>query len=143
MWMTYFLLTSGLSYRIFMMMWVLYNECRQSSSWLNLERSSLGMSMSLGLEPAIKGDCKFKWLHHLMRSAFWLGQRYLLQIYSEYIWIILAVWPWKLLDLFITLFFSSVQVNFSIYCIGWLNKSACVKDLDYMAHNNLYNLYKY
>ena len=35
--------------------------------------------MSLGLEPAIKRDCKCKRLPHLVKSAFWLGQKHLLQ----------------------------------------------------------------
>ena len=133
--MTTFLLISGLSYRIFMMIWVLDNECRQHSSWLNLARSSLSMSMSLGLEPAIKKDCKFKWLHHLMKSVFWLGQRHLLpNVFRIHLNHSSCVTLNKLLDLSVALFSSSVEeINYNIYFIGLINKLAHRQYLDYLV----------
>lgn len=123
-WMSTFLLNSGLRYKIFMMIWVLYNDCRQHSSWLNLARFSLRMSMSLGLEPTIKRDCKFKWLHHLKNSAFWLGQRYLLQnLFRIHLNHYSCVTLKKLLHLSVALFSSSIEwINYKIYLRRLLKK---------------------
>lgn len=141
MWTTIFLLDSGLSYRIFMMIRVLFNECRQHFSWLNLARSFLGMSMSLGLEPAIRKGYKFRSLHHLMKSSFWPGQTQLLQNFCRiHLNHSSCMTLEKLLKLYgASSVSSSVEwVNFDIYLIGLLNKLTCIKHLDYQAHNKIY-----